>query len=177
MLNKRFILYSSIVLIFVIMMLSPVAFQIQTPAAAEEEPVDSANAVADSEIKPLTHKNVVSLSKQFMDTLVQPIHSNYRVKALDSKQELYEAFSSITTRSVAKPYVEYYYKEKSDGLFLRPTSKPAWFIKDEPYEMIEQGDNQVKVTQTNQTDFYGTYTIELEFTFENQWKITNIDYR
>lgn len=177
MLNKRFILYSTGVLIFVILAIALVAFQIQITAAAEEETVNSANDGADSEVTPLTHKNMVSLSKKFMDTLVQPIHTDYRVKAFDSKEELYEAFSSVTTRSVAEPFVEYYYKEKSDGLFLRPTSKPAWFIKDESYEMIEQGDNQVKVIQTNQTDFYGSYTIELEFTFENQWKITNIDYR
>ncbi|WP_121639434.1 hypothetical protein [Virgibacillus sp. Bac330] len=173
--NKRRIVYSTTVLI-VTMLLSLVVLHIQTPTASGDVLKDTAQATVNAEATQLTEEKITIITEQFMDILVQPIHRDYRVKKLGSKQDLYEKFSSIATYSVAKPFVEYYYREKSDGLYLRPTSKPAWFLKGEPYEITEQSDNQVIITQTNETTFYGDYTIKFAFSFDKQWKITNIEY-
>ncbi len=69
----------------------------------------------------------------------------------------------ITTKEVALPYVEYYYQEKQDGLYIVPTETPPWFQKENNYERTRLDGNIVEISQQNQTDLYGNYMINIQF--------------
>ncbi|MFC4558600.1 hypothetical protein ACFO3D_10310 [Virgibacillus kekensis] len=127
--------------------------------------------------KNLTHEQIVSLTGGFMDTLVQEIDNQNRVKNFNTKSELLNAFKSITTKEVASKYVDFYFIERANGLFIKPTETPPWFNAANSYEKVEESKNTVTVKQHNVTDLYGSYTINFEFTRTGkQWKITDIAY-
>ncbi|MBY7143931.1 hypothetical protein KFZ56_12915 [Virgibacillus sp. NKC19-3] len=122
----------------------------------------------------IPHEAVISLTDAFMEMLVQDVDENYKVVNYDTKEELLQAFEDVTTRETAKPYVDYFYREEADGLYILPTETPPWFMEENAYDMIQLNETQVKLIQENQSFFYDEYEIEIEFTFENKWKITNI---
>lgn len=125
----------------------------------------------------ITHQEILTLTNQFMDTLVQDIDEyTYKVLHFNSKEELLTAFESVTTEVLAKPYVDFYYEEEEDGLYIVPTSTPPWFESENDYNVVQLDENTVKVIQFNETEFYGDYEIELELTFDDNWTITDIVY-
>ena len=124
----------------------------------------------------LSHKDVTFLTEQFMDFILQDINEDYKVTHLNSKEELLSEFDQVASRDVAEVYVDFYFEETEKGLYIIPTETPAWFNSNNDYDMI-QTDNKAIITQKNETDLYGIYTIEFEFTYKNsKWKITEINY-
>ncbi|MEN2768321.1 hypothetical protein [Ornithinibacillus xuwenensis] len=126
----------------------------------------------------ITQQEIVQLTDAFMNTILQDIDMNYRVENHSSKESLFHEFEKITTKKVAKPYVDYYFYEENDGLYIVPTETPPWFIKQNDYDVVQLDRNKVLVTQENKSGPYGHYTIGLEFTFDDQaWKITEISHQ
>lgn len=111
-----------------------------------------------------------------MEILIQKADDNYKVKKYQTKTDLLHAFEEVTTNDVAQPYVDFYYEEKNDGLYILPTEIPAWFVEENAYDIIQMEGNKVKVIQENNSPLHGTYHIEIEFTFQKEWKITDIKY-
>ncbi|WP_337018547.1 hypothetical protein [Oceanobacillus massiliensis] len=130
-----------------------------------------------SEKPQLTHEDITLLTNKFMDILVQDIDSNYKVNNFDTKEELLNEFSTVTTKEIAQEFVDFFYMEEADGLYILPTETPPWFLETNDYDMIKVNDSTVKVVQDNYTDLDGNYTVEFEFTYDTEWKITNIAYK
>lgn len=125
----------------------------------------------------LSHETIVELTDKFMQTLVQEIDGDNKIIHYQTKEELIQAFEKITTKEVALPYVEYYYQEKQDGLYIVPTETPPWFQKENNYERTRLDGNIVEISQQNQTDLYGNYMINIQFKkINNQWKIVKISH-
>ncbi|WP_112181699.1 MULTISPECIES: hypothetical protein [Paraliobacillus] len=125
----------------------------------------------------LEHNELIDITNKFMDILVQDVNQQYKVNGIETKAELIDKFTAITTAEIAEEYVSYYYEEKEDGLYIIPTETPPWFMESEAYEKESIEENKVKITQQNESDLYGAYTIEIELTYsEKGWKITNIDH-
>ncbi|WP_058306879.1 hypothetical protein [Gracilibacillus massiliensis] len=124
----------------------------------------------------LSHEQIVTLTDKFMELLVQDIDDHYKVEQFDTKQELIKVFDPYVKQEVVQPYIDFYYKEKEDGLYIVPTETPAWFVKDAEYEK-EQKDGKITVTQTNENALHGKYTIVLTFEkIDETWKIVNISH-
>lgn len=153
--------------------------EVQTAAVEYSNNHENSNVSAkkkESTEKQLSHDQIVSLTNQFMKILVQDIDSNNKVVNYNTKKELLEEFGKVTTKNVAAEYVDYYYQNKSNGLYIIPTETPPWFNEKNDYDMIQRGENVVKVMQENKSDLYGPYTVEIEFTYNGKWKITGINY-
>ncbi len=163
----------------------PLFFLIQTTEVQTASVAEYSNNHENSKVsavkkespeKQLSHDQIVSLTNQFMQTLVQDIDSNNKVVNYNTKNELLEEFEKVTTKNVAAEYVDYYYQNKSSGLYIKPTETPPWFNEKNDYDMIQKEDNVVKVVQENKSDLYGPYTVEIEFTYNDKWKITDINH-
>ncbi|WP_208586356.1 hypothetical protein [Gracilibacillus suaedae] len=143
-------------------------------AGLKQVQVDNIKQAA--ETKDITHEEIVKLTDTFMDLLVQEIDDHYKVVRFDTKEELLNAFEPYVVKDAVKPYIDYYYEEKEDGLYIVPTETPPWFEKDEDYEK-ESKDNKVIITQSNENELYGPYTIEIVFEkIDGTWKIANISH-
>ncbi|MRH44789.1 hypothetical protein GH741_19245 [Aquibacillus halophilus] len=121
----------------------------------------------------LTHEEIIELTDQFMRLLVQETDKNYKVKNYQTKDALIKDFESIVEKTVAVKYIDFYYQQKEDGLYILPTETPPWFQKKSEYEMMYLDENKMKIIQTNESDLYGKYTIELVLTFDERWRISN----
>lgn len=130
-----------------------------------------------TEAKAINHDDIVQLTDLFMHTLVQETDENYRVLEYPDKESIVDAFKHITTEDVVKAYVDYYFYEENGVLYLVPTETPPWFDKQNGYDVVQLDKNTFLVTQDNQSELYGEYGIELEFTFlDQEWKITKITH-
>ncbi|MRG85217.1 hypothetical protein [Salinibacillus xinjiangensis] len=132
----------------------------------------------DSKQQELTHETINSISQKFMDTLVQKTDEQYRVTNFQSKEELVQEFRDFASLSLAKEYVDLYYKERNNQLYIIPTETPPWLVKDHEYEISESQDGQATVTQVNSSELYGDYIIEMEFRFneQNGWVLHKVYY-
>jgi hypothetical protein len=125
----------------------------------------------------ITQEEIVRLTNEFMDILVQETDENYQVKAYLNKASLLEAFNTVTRKEVAKSYVDHYFYEENGALYIIPTETPPWFDKQNEYDVIQLEKNKVLVQQENQSELYGEYGIDIVFTYADQeWKITNITH-
>ncbi|KGP89781.1 hypothetical protein N780_10000 [Pontibacillus chungwhensis BH030062] len=135
----------------------------------------SSNKAQEKEI--LTEEIITSVTSKFMDQLVQKSNQESRVMAYDSKKELIKSFSSIANKSVAKEYVDFYYKEYNNGLYILPTDTPPWFQENESYTTETLEDGRIAVTQHNTSELYGKYTVSFVFTHTNEgWIIDGISH-
>jgi hydroxymethylpyrimidine pyrophosphatase-like HAD family hydrolase len=128
----------------------------------------------ETNMKALDHEQIVQLTDRFMELILQDIDGENKVLNYQSKEELMKAFEKISSREAAEPYVNYYFHEKQDGMYILPTEAPSWFMEDNEYDMIQIAENKMKLTQDNFMHIFGAYRIEIEFTFEDKWKITEI---
>lgn len=125
----------------------------------------------------IKHDDIVQLTDLFMHTLVQETDKNYRVLEYPDKESIVDAFKHITTEDVVKAYVDYYFFEENGALYLVPTETPPWFDKQNGYDVVQLDKSTFLVKQDNQSELYGEYGIELEFTFlDQEWKITKITH-
>ncbi|WP_174614106.1 hypothetical protein [Virgibacillus ihumii] len=124
--------------------------------------------------KTISHDTIVTLTNGFMDVLIQDLNKHNKVVHFNTKEALLDEFEKVTTREVASKYVDFYFKEKPDGLYVIPTETPFWFQEKNNYDMIRKDENVVQIVQRNKNELYRAYTIKIEFTYKNNWKITNI---
>ncbi|KGP70883.1 hypothetical protein [Pontibacillus yanchengensis] len=152
---------------------------IQKTAMKSEQPVLANNVSTQSkEMTTISHKIIAKRTDEFMNKLVQKAGPNNKVKAYDSKNELIQSFQSISTTALAKEYVDFYYKEYNNGLYIVPTETPPWFNKEKQYQTKQIDNKHVMVIQENQSEMHGNYTIEIEFAYQdNQWKMINVNHK
>ncbi|MBM7541409.1 hypothetical protein [Amphibacillus cookii] len=124
----------------------------------------------------LTKEMIKEKTEAFIDQLVQETNENYRVVNFSTKAALIEQFDGIATQEVVAPYIEFYYDERDDGLYIVPTELPPWFILEEPYQKEVLDDGLIKIIQENSLEMYGDYRIEIVFAYEKGWRIIDINH-
>jgi hypothetical protein len=126
----------------------------------------------------ITHDEIVDLTDGFMTMLVQNTDNYGKVKTYNNKASFIQDFKTITTEEVVQPYIDYYYEEEIDGLYIIPTETPPWFDEQNVYDVVQLEKDKILVKQNNQSELFGEYGIDIEMTFANQvWKITKITHR
>lgn len=112
---------------------------------------------------------VEELSTKFEKRLYQDTEKNYKVKAFDSKQALIDHLAQIMREELANRYVNDYYKEKEDGLYIIPKDGPALLQPDQPYE-TEQTGNKATMTQSSENGLRGQYELTIQYRYkDDRW--------
>ncbi|WP_144032218.1 hypothetical protein [Amphibacillus jilinensis] len=124
----------------------------------------------------LTMETIKEKTEAFIDHLVQETDENYRVVNFSTKAALIEEFEEIATQEVVAPYIEFYYDERDEGLYIVPTELPPWFIFEEPYQKEVLDDGLIRIIQENALEMYGDYRIEMVFAYEKGWRIIDINH-
>ncbi|GEM02792.1 hypothetical protein SAMN05421839_1547 [Halolactibacillus halophilus] len=123
-----------------------------------------------------TERDLVTLTDCYIALIKQEIDDDYCLVDVTTTAELYQGFDKIATRDVSEAHVSYYFTEKEDGVYLRPTALPPWFEKDTPYRLTQVSDEEVIVEQTiEDLELYGPYQIRFWFSYTDQWRISQVD--
>lgn len=125
----------------------------------------------------MNHSTVVNKMNGLMDTLIQDVDNNYKVQAYDTREGLQQAFEQHTSQSLAEQFVDYYFIEKSDGMYIIPMESPSWFQEENDYDMIKKDENTIQLIQDNYNEMVGEYTLVVDFTFQQDWKISGVTYQ
>ncbi|NIK12135.1 hypothetical protein [Alkalibacillus almallahensis] len=134
--------------------------------------------LASKENPQLSEGEVVQVTKSFMDQLLQDTNSQYEVKNYDSMKAYKDSFSDIAEPKVVNKFVDRYYEERDGNLYIIPTETPAWFQVGEDFEQETTEDGNILITQTNQTELDGEYTIKFELQLKDSGQpyIMDIQY-
>lgn len=122
--------------------------------------------------------NVEQLSTDLIDRIVQETDANYKVKQFQSIEEIEQHLQKIASKELSSQIADVYFEEREGGLYLVPTELFPWVDTDKPYELDQISEFEYKLTQSNQSDLYGAYTIDIDFIYENNhWIIKNFEIK
>ena len=124
----------------------------------------------------LTEEELVQKTEAFINIMMQDLDENYKVKGVSSKQELIEQYNDVVTQEALSPYLDFYFDEHNEGLYVVPTELPPWFMPDRPYEKTQLDNGNIVVEQENKLELYGRYRIRIEFSYEDDWQIIKIEH-
>lgn len=130
-----------------------------------------------NETKILTDEIVKEKTKAFKENLIQETNDNGKVKAYETKEAFIKSFDSIASPDALPQFTDILYEEREDGLYLSSLDTPPWFNPHNEYDMIELDENTYDVKQENTSALNGVYNISFTFTYDDGWKITNVEYK
>lgn len=127
----------------------------------------------------LDKQQIENVMSEFMDQLVQEVDDNYKVIKYNSITELKNSFSHLASPNVVDQFIDYYYYEEDDMLYIVPTETPPWFEPSNDYQLEKLNENHYRVIQTNNSDLHGEYTIVIDIKLNelNEPYIINITYQ
>ncbi|WP_270179668.1 hypothetical protein [Alkalihalobacillus sp. CinArs1] len=124
-----------------------------------------------TEVKEIDEKKVTN---ELIERIIQKTDENYRVEKFSSKEEISNHLQGVASEDLANEITDFYYEENDGGLYLKPTELFPWVDYENEYDLKKVNEFEYKLVQTNETDLYGTYTIEIEFEYSNNdWIIQN----
>ncbi|MFW5972235.1 MAG: LysM peptidoglycan-binding domain-containing protein [Bacillota bacterium] len=116
---------------------------------------------------------IIDLTTKFHDQLIQDTSNDYRVKDFDSKDELIKSLTDIVSSDIAVGYVNSYYYEKDDQLYLIAKDGPIMLKPNLPFQITQVDNSTYEAVQENQNMLYGRYTLTVTISRLNEeWKIT-----
>lgn len=124
----------------------------------------------------LTEAVMIDRMEAFINILLQDIDLDYKVKGVSSKAQLIAQYAEIVSQEALQPYVDFYFEEDDNGLYIVPTELPPWFVSEMPYEMTQLDNGNIIVEQENDIELYGRYRVRVEFSAQDNWKIVRIDH-
>jgi LAS superfamily LD-carboxypeptidase LdcB len=156
------------------------------PASEDQENRDQNNGEKEEKIendadieKPsnnkLTKEEVERLNKQFREKIIQEVDHNLKVKNFKNKEELVQMLSEIANKELVQEYVDLYYVEKDDQLYITPTDGPVTLNENSPYELKQNEKGKYYVSQKHTNELVGEYSFYMLFRkTANGWIIDDI---
>lgn len=118
------------------------------------------------------------LTQELTDRIVQKTDENYEVKNFSTKDEIQNHLEEVASEELANKITNFYYEERNGSLFLKPTELFPWVNYENAYDLKKVSEFHYKLVQSNQTDLYDNYTIEINFKYvNNSWQIQNFNVR
>ena len=118
--------------------------------------------------------DVEMLSSELMNRIIQDTNQSFQVKNFNTKEEINNHLQEVASEDLATNIIDTYYEEREGSLYLIPTELFPWMNSEEPYELNQVNKFEYQLVQSNESDLYGAYTIEINFLYENNhWIIKN----
>jgi hypothetical protein len=109
---------------------------------------------------------VKELEQQFYNFFTLETTENGQVKKYDSLARLEEEMKSIMVWPMADDYLESFFYEENDKLYLRAMDGPVKLDTDMEYQMEKVDDKHYTVTQDRKGAQYGKYTVKIDYSYE-----------
>ncbi|SDK17576.1 hypothetical protein [Sediminibacillus albus] len=109
---------------------------------------------------------VEDLEKQFNDLMNLETTENGEVVQYDSKARLEQEFKGIMVWPLADHFVDTYFKEENDKLYMREIDGPYKLNTNQDYTLEKISDTKYKLTQEGANQLRGEYTLTINYSFE-----------
>ncbi|KGP73607.1 LPXTG cell wall anchor domain-containing protein [Pontibacillus yanchengensis] len=109
---------------------------------------------------------VEKLEQQFNQMMSLETTKDGKVKKYDSLGRLEQELKSIMTWPLADSYLDTYFYEENDKLYMEEMDGPLRLNTDEDYTLEKINDGQYKLTQQGHNELRDDYTLTIEYSYE-----------
>lgn len=110
-----------------------------------------------------TKEDAISIEDDFIARLFPQKTDDGLVEKFETKDDLVKSVSKKSEDYLAKSFVDTYYEESEDGLYIRPMDGPVRILKDEPMKLDKIDKDQYELVQEGNDDLRGRYTFTVRF--------------
>lgn len=110
-----------------------------------------------------TKEDAISIEDDFMARLFPEKSDEGLIEKFKTKDELVKSVSKRSEEYLAKSFVDTYYEESEDGLYIRPMDGPVRILKDEPMKLDKISKEEYELVQEGNSDLRGRYTFIVRF--------------
>ncbi|WP_335871628.1 M15 family metallopeptidase [Bacillus sp. 2205SS5-2] len=146
----------------------------------EQEPVEEENKeplVKEQEPETPAEPPVNELVTSFYESIIQETDEQYVVKKFSSKTELVQYLVQYAKKGFAQSLVDTYYKEENGKLKLVPQEAIPHIDPTLPFQLNKINETEYQVTQDQQDELFGSYTIEASFEVDgDHWVIAKSSF-
>ncbi|MBM4761345.1 hypothetical protein [Bacillus sp. B15-48] len=143
----------------------------------EEEPVNP--PTQDEGIPTLTEdmarERLTGFKQDFL-SLANEQNEQQEISSVQTKTEVKQYFRENLTVDYASRYTESNFTESEDGVYLIPRGGPVWLEEEEPFELEQITETEVKLIQEQKNALFGYVTLECSFQFQDgKWLLDNVE--
>ena len=113
---------------------------------------------------------IKELDEKFQELIEVEYGDDFKATEYESKDELENAFHSIMTSELADYYLDRFFKFEDGEVYVLPQDGPLYINFDEEYQLEEQNENHYKLTQENEDEMRGEYTLSVQYEHQDgEW--------
>lgn len=139
----------------------------QSGGETQEKTEDNSSETTDnSNANELKKDKAESILSEFERRLVDIRTTDEgKVVKFDSKDELIEHLSELSTEEIATMLVNDLFEERDNGLYIIPKDYPPFLLPTKTYTLEKQSEGKYQLIQKNNTEIHGEYklTVTLEY--------------
>ncbi|WP_273853229.1 hypothetical protein [Guptibacillus spartinae] len=140
--------------------------------------ISSIETKAEAKTSSVEKPDVEKLSTEIVDRIVQETDANYKVEEFQSIEEVEQHLQEVASKELASQIADVYFEERDGALYLIPTEIFPWVNTDKPYELNQKNEFEYELTQSNESELYGAYTIKINYVYENNhWIVKNFEVK
>lgn len=109
---------------------------------------------------------VEELEQQFVDLIYQETAEDQEVQNYDALGALKQDLQGIMMAPLADHYLEEFFYEENDNLYLTARDGPIQLNTEEDYQLEQVNDTTYKLTQTSSNELHGDYTLTITYSYE-----------
>lgn len=116
----------------------------------------------------------LKLEQEFKSIVLQDTDSNQKVINYNNKMNLINKLSKVMKKDLAKKYINNYFKENDNNLYLIPKDSPTWLIENKKIYIKQLNEKNYKAIQYNKNSLIGDYELVINYKLINdKWIIEN----
>ncbi len=125
----------------------------------------------------ITLEQALEVEDEFQEILFPERTEEGLVKSFKTKKQLFSDLNKVADREIASIYIDTYYEERENLLYVRATEGPLTIDTDQPLEMEKLNDGEYQIVQNGENDLRGKYKFTIKFrNRDGHWVITNRIY-
>ncbi|MFA9559329.1 S-layer homology domain-containing protein [Evansella sp. AB-rgal1] len=123
------------------------------------------------DLKDFTPADALKREDDFRAHLFPETDGN-KVVEYDTKTEFIEHAMKVMSRDLAVSFVDRYYKEQGDGLYVIPKDGPIRILEDHTFQLYRKNEHEFYMTQVLNQDLFGPTHLMVSYEFvEGDWII------
>jgi hypothetical protein len=121
-----------------------------------------------------SHEKIMEIEQQFFSMLFRPetVENSNEVMNYQSKEDLINDISRIADRELVTKFVNQYYREEGNKLYIIPQGMPPQILSHSFYEFNQIDKNTYEIIQNEGNVMMGAYRLTVTFTNANNcWRM------
>lgn len=124
----------------------------------------------------LTKEEAEEILIEYKNTFEVETNNDGEVIQYDTKEELFNHFTSIMSEQLANSFLETYFKEENGKLSIIPKDAPTWLKTHKSFQLDQKSETEILVKQERNNQLIGHIEMIYTLSYENdRWIVEGIE--